>query len=40
MSRAVNDLGPNIFARGQAYVSLSRVKSMDGVMLVGVIIIV
>ena len=37
---AVNDLVPNIFARGQVYVALSRVKSMDGVMLVGVTIIV
>ena len=35
MSRAVIDLGPDIFAHGQAYVALGRVRSMDGVMLVG-----
>ena len=35
LSRAVIDLGPDVFAHGQAYVALSRVRSMDGVMLVG-----
>ena len=35
LSRAVIGLGPDIFAHGQAYVALSRVRSMDGVMLVG-----
>ena len=35
LTRAVIDLGPDIFAHDQAYVALSRVRSMDGVMLVG-----
>ena len=35
LRRAVIDLAPNIFAHGQTYLALSRVRSMDGVMLVG-----
>jgi hypothetical protein len=33
MDRAVIDLGPDIFAHDQAYVALSRVRSLAGVLL-------
>lgn len=33
--RAVMDLGPDVLLHGQAHVALSRVRSMQGVMLVG-----
>jgi hypothetical protein len=35
MDCAVIDLGRTIFAHGQAYVALSRVRSLDGVSLIG-----
>jgi ATP-dependent exoDNAse (exonuclease V) alpha subunit len=37
MDRAVIDLGRTIFAHGQAYVALSRVRSLDGVLLIGLV---
>ncbi len=33
--KAVIDLGRNVFAHGQAYVALSRVRNLEGVMLTG-----
>ena len=35
LDRAVIDLGADILEHGQAYVALSRVRSVDGVMLIG-----
>jgi len=35
LDKAVIDLGRNVFARGQAYVALSRVRNLEGVMLMG-----
>jgi ATP-dependent DNA helicase PIF1 len=37
MDRGVIDLGRTIFAHGQAYVALSRVRSIEGVVLVGLV---
>ncbi len=33
LAKAVIDLGPDTFTVGQAYVALSRVKTLDGVCL-------
>ena len=35
LDRAVIDLGADILEHFQAYVALSRVRSVDGVMLIG-----
>ena len=35
LDRAVMDLGKNVFAHGMAYVALSRVKSLEGVCVIG-----
>ena len=35
LDRAVMDLGKNVFAHGMAYVALSRVKSLEGVRVIG-----
>jgi len=33
LDKAVIDLGKNVYANGQAYVALSRVRNLEGVML-------
>ena len=33
LDKAVIDLGRNVFAHGQAYVALSRMRNLEGVML-------
>ncbi len=35
LDKAVIDLGQNVFANSQAYVALSRVRNLEGVMLTG-----
>ena len=35
LDRAVMDLGKDVFAHGMAYIALSRVKSLEGVCVVG-----
>ncbi len=35
LDKAVIDLGRDVFAHGQAYVALSRVRNLEGVMLTG-----
>ena len=35
LDKAVIDLGSSIFAHGQAYVAFSRVRSLEGVLLIG-----
>ncbi len=35
LDKAFIDLGRNVFAHGQAYLVLSRVRNLDGVMLTG-----
>lgn len=35
LSRAVGIMASDIFLQGHAYIALSRVRSMDGVVLVG-----
>ena len=35
LDKAVIDLGRNVFAHSQAYVALSRVRNIEGVMLTG-----
>lgn len=33
VNQAVVNLGPSIFAKGQPYVALSRIRSLDGVVI-------